>query len=251
MWQHIDFDYNGVQVFVTGGANGIGLGVASAYREAGADVTITGRRAGVGDYDHDLSGFRYLQLEVEDDASIAAVAGAIGELDILINNAGASLIPAGLDEYQPALFERAVRINLTSGYRMLFACHDKLAASRFPAGASVISMASLTSLFGNDITPAYGAAKAGLTQLTKTLAIAWAKDNIRVNAIIAGLIASNMTAPMLGDEQMTAPMIERTPMRRIGQPLDVAGPVLFLTSPAAGYITGQSLPVDGGYSIQG
>ncbi len=112
-------------------------------------------------------------------------------------------------------------------------------------------MGSLTSLFGNEIVPGYGAAKAGLVQLTKTLAIAWAGENIRSNAIVAGLIESNMTALMLTIDEMIAPMIARTPLGRVGQPSDIAGAVLFLSSPAAAFITGQALAVDGGYSIRG
>jgi NAD(P)-dependent dehydrogenase (short-subunit alcohol dehydrogenase family) len=99
--------------------------------------------------------------------------------------------------------------------------------------------------------PAYGAAKAGLVQLVKTLSITWAKDNIRVNAVAAGVTASRMTAQMLKVPPMMAPILARTPLKRVGQPEDVAGAVLFLTSAAASFITGQTVLVDGGYSIVG
>lgn len=250
MWDHIKFDYSGVKVLITGGSNGIGYGIAAAYREAGAQVTITGTRASAEDYDNDLSGMDYRQLLVTDNAMIESVAASLDGLDILINNAGASL-PGGKDEYQPEVFEESVQINLTSAYRMANACKSMLAESQFSGGASVIGMGSLTSLMGNEIVPGYGAAKAGLVQLTKTLSIAWANDNIRVNAIIAGLIQSNMTAAMISIDEMISPVIARTPMGRVGTPDDIAGAVLFLTSPAAGYVTGQALPVDGGYSIRG
>lgn len=250
MWDKISFDYSGNQVLVTGGSNGIGHGIASAYLEAGATVTITGTRPSAADYDKDLSGFRYLQLQATDSAQIESVAAELETLDILVNNAGASL-PGGKDEYQPAVFEQCLQINLTSAYRMAHACKQKLSASTIPGGGSIIGMGSLTSLFGNEFVPGYGAAKAGLVQLTKTLAIAWAGDNIRPNAIVAGLIESNMTAAMLTIDEMSAPMIARTPLGRVGQPSDIAGAVLFLSSPAAAYITGQALPVDGGYSIRG
>ena len=118
-------------------------------------------------------------------------------------------------------------------------------------GASVIGLASMTSFFGNEYVPGYGAAKAGLAQLTKTLAIAWAADGIRVNAVAAGLIRSNMTAAMLADEALTTPFMSRVPLARVGTPHDIAGAVLFLSSPAASYITGSTLVVDGGFSIRG
>lgn len=244
------FDYRGASVLVTGGTNGIGEGIARAYRDAGATVHITGTRAGTADYDKDLDGFTYHSLQVTDNAAIDAVAAAIPTLDILINNAGASL-PGGKSEWEPDVFEEAVRINLTSAYRMAQACLPKLEASRFTGGASIIGIASMSSYFGIEIVPGYGAAKTGLVGLTRTLAVAWAKHDIRVNAVAAGLIKSNMTAAMVEIDEMTRPMIERTPLGRIGEPDDVVGPVLFLTSPAARYITGQTLPVDGGYTVQG
>ncbi len=250
MWDQIVFDYSGKRVLVTGGSNGIGYGIASAYRESGATVTITGTRPTADDYDKDLSGFDYRQLQLTDNAQIEQVAAGLDSLDILINNAGASL-PGGKDEYQPEVFEESLRINLSSVYRMAHACKAKLAKSSISGGGSIIGMGSLTSLFGNEFVPGYGAAKAGLVQLTKTLAIAWAGDNIRPNAIIAGLIESNMTAAMLTIDEMSAPMIARTPLGRVGQPADIAGAVLFLSSPAASFITGQALAVDGGYSIRG
>lgn len=244
------FDFSSTTVLVTGGSNGIGAGIARAYLQAGATVHITGTRSRAEDYDHDLSDYHYHSLDVCDNANIEAVADALPKLDILINNAGASL-PGGQSEYEPDVFEQAVQINLNSAYRMAHACLPKLQASTMAGGASVIGLASMSSYFGIEIVPGYGAAKTGLMGLTRTLAVAWARHGIRVNAIAAGLIRSNMTAAMLTIDEMTDPMVARTPLQRVGEPEDIAGPVLFLTSPAAAYITGQTLPVDGGYTIQG
>lgn len=245
-WPDIGFDYQGTQVLVTGGTSGIGAGIAAAYRAAGAEVIVTGTRASAADYEADLGGYRYLQLDVEDNAQIHAVAEALPQLDILVNNAGAS--PMGDD---PDLFERLVRMHLTSAYRLSHACREKLAQSALPGGGSVIGIASMTSYFGQPVVPGYGAGKAGLVQMTKTLAIAWAELGIRVNAVACGLIDTPMTSLVVETEEMSAPMLERTPQRRFGTPGDVAGAVLFLTSSAAGFITGQTLPIDGGYSIVG
>lgn len=247
-WTNPHYDYRGAHVLVTGGTSGIGAGIAAAYRDAGAEVTITGTRAGAAEYEGDFSGFRYFQLRVEDDAEILQVAASLPRLDILVNNAGGNF--AAQNEYEPDVFERAVRVNLLSAYRMAHACRPKLAASTLAGGASLIGIASMTSYFGVEVVPGYGAAKGGIVQLTKTLAIAWAKDHIRVNAVAAGLIRSRMTEYFLstGDSE---PSRLRTPMQRFGTPREVAGAVLFLTSEAAGYITGQTLPVDGGFSVMG
>lgn len=250
-WPHVRYDYRGVRVLVTGGTSGIGEGIARAYAAAGAEVAITGTRGRAADYESkDFSGFRYLQLDVRDAEAIASVAGALPALDILINNAGAAY-PGGRNEYEPDVFEESLRINLAGAYRMAHACKDKLAASRLEGGASVIGLASMTSFFGNEYVPAYGAAKAGIAQLTKTLAIAWAADGIRVNAVAAGLIRTQMTAAMLADEALTTPFLSRVPLARVGTPHDIAGAVLFLSSPAASYVTGSTLVVDGGFSIRG
>jgi 3-oxoacyl-[acyl-carrier protein] reductase len=248
-WQNVNYDYHGAAVLVTGGTSGIGAGIAAAYREAGAEVTITGTRPSAADYDGDLAGYHYLQLSLTDKAQITAVAGQLPRLDILVNNAGANFMLQ--NEYDPEIFEKGLQVNLGSAYRMSHACRSKLAASKLPGGASVIGIASLTSFFGLEVVPAYGAAKAGLVQLVKTLSIAWAKENIRVNAVAAGVTESRMTAQMLKIPAMMAPLLARTPLKRVGQPRDVAGAVLFLTSGAASYITGQTVLVDGGYSIVG
>jgi NAD(P)-dependent dehydrogenase (short-subunit alcohol dehydrogenase family) len=250
-WPRVRYDYRGIRVLVTGGTSGIGEGIACAYAAAGADVTITGTRASVADYaGKDFSGFRYARLDVRDAAGIDALAATLPTLDVLVNNAGAAY-PGGRSEYEPDVFEESLRINLAGAYRMANACKEKLAASTLEGGASVIGLASMTSFFGNEYVPGYGAAKAGLAQLTKTLAIAWARDRIRVNAVAAGLIRSNMTAVMLSDEALTAPFMSRVPLARVGTPHDIAGAALFLTSPAASYITGSTLVVDGGFSIRG
>jgi 3-oxoacyl-[acyl-carrier protein] reductase len=248
-WTNVRYDYQGAAVLVTGGTSGIGAGIAAAYRAAGAEVTITGTRAGATQYEADLSGYRYLQLSLTDKAQIASVAAQVPRLDVLVNNAGANFMMQ--NEYDPEVFEKGLQVNLASVYRLSQALKPKLAASALPGGGSVIGIASLTSFFGLEVVPAYGAAKAGLVQLVKTLSITWAKDNIRVNAVAAGVTESRMTAQMLKMPPMMAPVLARTPLKRVGQPQDVAGAVLFLTSAAASYITGQTVLVDGGYSIVG
>lgn len=244
----IRFDFSGCRVLVTGGSSGIGAGLAAAFASAGAEVTITGRRAHASDYDADLSRYRYHPLELTDTDAITALAAELVGLDVLVNNAGA-VLPGGRSEYLPDVFEEALRINLAGAFRMASACRDLLKASALAGGASIVNMASMSSYFGIPIVPGYGAAKAGVVQMTKALAVAWAADGIRVNAVAPGHVSSNMTAPMQASDALSKPVLARTPLRRWGTPEDVAGAVLFLASPAAGFITGQTLPVDGGYSI--
>jgi len=132
---------------------------------------------------------------------------------------------------------------------MAAACKEKLAASGLDGGASVLNLASMSAFFAVPLVPGYGAAKAAVVQMTKNLAVAWARDGIRVNCVAPGLIETRMTAVMKGIEALEKPQIDRTPQGRWGTPEDVAPAALFLTSPAARFITGQTLNVDGGYSV--
>jgi NAD(P)-dependent dehydrogenase (short-subunit alcohol dehydrogenase family) len=245
----IRFDYADTHVLVTGGTAGIGAGIAAAYRDAGAHVTITGTRPRAADYGADAEGYAYLPMRLTDDASIATAAAALPRLDILVNNAGGNFMTD--NEFDPDVFDRAVRVNLTGAYRLAHACLPHLSQSALPGGASVIGLASITSYFGNTYVPGYGAAKGGLVQLTKSLAMAWAAQHVRVNAVAAGMIVSRMTGNFVATPSMAQPALDRTPLKRFGQPADIAGAVLFLTSSAASFVTGQTLPVDGGYSIFG
>ncbi len=247
---NVRYDYSQCHVLVTGGTSGIGAGIAAAYRQAGANVTITGTRVSLADYEGDFDGYRYVQLDIEDAASIDAAAASLPRLDILINNAGFALPSLGLDEYAPEIFERAVRMHLIGGYRMAHGCADKLLESRLAGGPSIVHIASMSSYFGIDVVPGYGAAKTGVLGLTRTLAVHWG-GRIRVNAVAAGLTASRMTAATLANPEWSGPTLARTPAGRLGTPQDIAGPVLFLTSAAASWVTGQTLPVDGGFTIAG
>jgi 3-oxoacyl-[acyl-carrier protein] reductase len=244
------FDFGGAHVLVTGGTSGIGHAIATAFADAGAHVTITGSQADPGAYAADLTPFAYRQCRMTEPADIEGVAAQLERLDVLVNNAGRNL-PGGRSEYEPAVFEETVAINLFGAFRMAHATREMLAASAIGGGASVVNLGSMSSFFGIEIVPGYGAAKAGVVQMTKTLAVAWAGHGIRVNAVAPGVVETNMTAPMLPFEQLTRPLLDRTPLGRFATPDEIAPAVLFLASSAARYITGQTLVVDGGFSVAG
>jgi len=243
-----NFDFSGARVLVTGGSNGIGAAISKGFADAGADVAITGTRASPSEYGGDLSPYAYHQLELADKAAIEALAASLERLDVLVNNAGANF-PGGKHEAVPDVFEESVAINLFGVYRLAVGCKDKLAESRLEGGASVVNLASMGAFHAVPIVPGYSAAKAGIVQLTKNLAATWAGDNIRVNAVAPGLIESNMTKLMKGVEPLEKPFIDRTPLGRWGAPDDIAPVVLFLASSSARFMTGQTILVDGGYSI--
>jgi 3-oxoacyl-[acyl-carrier protein] reductase len=244
------FDFGGAHVLVTGGTSGIGYAIAQAFAGAGAQVTITGTKANAADYDADLARFAYCSCRMTKPADIEAVAASCDRLDVLVNNAGQNL-PDGRSEYDPDVFEETVAVNLFGAFRMASATRDLLATSDLDGGASVVNLGSMASYFGIEMVPGYGAAKAGVVQLTKTLAVAWAKHGIRVNAVAPGVVETNMTKPMMPFEELTAPLLARTPMGRFATPEEIAPAVLFLTSSAARYVTGQTLAVDGGFSVAG
>jgi 3-oxoacyl-[acyl-carrier protein] reductase len=244
----VTFDYAGAKVLVTGGSNGLGLAIARAFLDAGAEVVVTGRQARADDYDSDLTGFEYVALQMTDRDRIAEVAAGLGRLDVLVNNAG-GVLPG--DQYDPAVFEESVAVHLFGAYRMSVACKPLLSASAIEGGGSIIHIASMTSYFAVEAVPGYGAAKGAIVQHTKQLGLAWAKDGIRVNAVAPGVVITNMTAAMAEYPSLSEPYLARTPMGRFGGGDEIAPAVLFLCSPAASYITGQTLPIDGGFSIQG
>jgi 3-oxoacyl-[acyl-carrier protein] reductase len=244
----VRFDFSGARVLVTGGSNGIGLGIARAFDAAGAAVSITGTRASASDYAHDLSAFAYHSLDMRDAEALDALAASLDSLDVLVNNAGANLMLR--NEWKPEVFEEAVRINLFGAFQLAVACKELLARSPLDGGGSILNVASMSAFVAVPFVPGYGAAKAAIVQMTKNLGVAWARDGVRVNAVAPGLIESNMTSAMKGIEALEKPEIDRTPMGRWGVPEDVAPAFLFLASPAARFITGQTLCVDGGYSVK-
>jgi 3-oxoacyl-[acyl-carrier protein] reductase len=244
----VTFDFTGTAVLVTGGTSGIGHAVATTFADAGAHVTVTGTRAAAGEYDTDLARFAYHPLESTDPDSIDALVASLGRLDVLVNNAGANF-PGGRDEWEPDTFATAVELNLTGPMRLTTGCRPLLADSPLPGGASVVSIVSMSAFRSVPLVPGYGSAKAGLVTLTWNLARRWSADGIRVNAVAPGVIDTPMTAPLAHLPELRDAELAHTPMGRFGTPHEVAAAVAFLASSAAGFITGATLAVDGGYLL--
>ncbi len=179
-------------------------------------------------------------------AEHAGDAGGIAPLDVLVNNAGANL-PGGLDEWTPEGFAAAIELNLVGPQRLTTGLRKLLFASEHEGGASVVNLASMTAFRSTDIVPGYGAAKAAIVTLTANLARRWATRGVRVNAVAPGLVDTPMTAPMAAFPEILDAELARIPMGRTGRPEEIAAATLFLSSAAAGYITGTTLAVDGGY----
>ena len=246
MTARISFDFGGAQVLVTGGSNGIGLGIARAFRAGNAKVSITGRKAKASDYDGDLSGLDYHQAEMTSHADLDRLSTSFDRMDILVNNAGASLMAE--DEWKPEIFEKALSLHLFASFRLAVAFKERVSKSAIEGGGSILNMASMSAYRAVTVVPGYGAAKAAIVQMTMNMGAAWGLDNIRVNAVAPGLIRSQMTQGIVGTPY-EEPEIERTPMKRWGTPDDIAPVYLFLASPAAKFITGQTICVDGGQSV--
>lgn len=241
----VRFDFTGAAVLVTGGTSGIGAGIVRGFADAGAEVIVTGTRSSAADYDTELTGLDYRQLVLTDADAIDALAASLGRLDVLVNNAGATM-PAG-DEWTAEGFAAAVDLGLVGPMRLATACRPLLARSGLAGGGSVISLASMAAYRSTAFVPGYGAAKAGIVNLTANLARRWAGEGVRVNAVAPGVIDTPMTAPLRDIAELGEPERARIPMGRFGAVEEVVGVVLFLASAAATYLTGQTVAVDGGY----
>jgi 3-oxoacyl-[acyl-carrier protein] reductase len=235
-------EFAGKRVLVTGGSQGIGLATARAFAAAGATVFVTGTRAGPTDYTDDLSAFTYVSADFAKPGAAEAVAKAVGGLDVLVNNAGTGRP----DEYTEEGFRSVIEVNLNAVMALSLALHPALKASH----GAIVNMGSLSSFLALRETPAYTASKAGLLGLTRALADKWAPDGIRVNMVAPGFIRTRMTEIQRTDADYEKRLLKAVPMRRWGEPEEVAEVVLFLASPRAPYVTGQSIAIDGGLMLR-
>jgi len=235
--------FAGRHVLVTGGTSGIGAAVARAFLGEGAHVTATGiSRADVDSAMAEMEGLCAEVLDVRDGAAVSRLVGGLPALHHVVNCAGA--IRRGA-EHEPDVFADVVDINLTGTMRVCAAARAKLAEGR----GTIVNTASVLSFQGGGLVPGYAASKGGIAQLTKSLAIAYAADGIRVNAVAPGWIETPLTAALREDQARSSAILARTPLGRWGRPDDIAGGVLFLSSPLSGFVTGSVLAIDGGYLV--
>jgi 2-dehydro-3-deoxy-D-gluconate 5-dehydrogenase len=251
------FDLSGKVAVVTGGNGGIGLGMARGLASAGATVVIAARnleksQAAVADLKARGSSASAILVDVTQEASVGALIAQTverhGRLDILVNNAGTN-IRQPAQELTLAQWHTVIDTNLTSAFMCAKAAYPTLKRG---GGGKVINIGSMMSIFGASFAPAYAASKGGMVQLTRSLASAWARDNIQANAVLPGWIDTDLTRG--AREQIPGlheNVLRRTPVARWGVIDDLAGIAVFLASPASDFITGAAIPVDGGYSIQG
>ncbi|HEV3424072.1 MAG TPA: SDR family oxidoreductase [Paraburkholderia sp.] len=234
--------FKGKTAVVTGGTQGIGAGIARQFAALGARVIAAGlaptdaQRSALG------PGIEVAALDVASNDAVAALFAPLDSLDMLVNCAGMIRRAA---EHELEVFEQVIDVNLTGTMRACSAARPLLKASR----GTIVNTASMLSFFGGGLVPAYSASKGGVAQLTKSLALAYAQDGIRVNAVAPGWIATPLTQALQDDEARSRAILERTPLGRWGEPDDVAQAAVFLCSPAAAFITGTIVPVDGGYLV--
>ncbi|MEX0637851.1 MAG: glucose 1-dehydrogenase [Burkholderiales bacterium] len=245
------FDLQGKTALVTGGNGGIGLGIAKGLAQAGAKVAIAGRNEAKNKAALEALGAQAIAVsgDVNDPAAVqrmvAETLKAFGGLDILVANAGINIRKPPQD-YALEEWHRIMDTNLTSVFACCQAAYPEM---KRRGGGKIVTIGSMTSLFGFDVGPVYAASKGAVVQLTKSLAAAWAKDNIQVNSILPGFIDTELTQ---GARRVIPGMHERvvarTPARRWGEPADLAGAAVYFCSRASDFVTGTALPVDGGFS---
>jgi NAD(P)-dependent dehydrogenase (short-subunit alcohol dehydrogenase family) len=232
----------GFHAVVIGGAGDIGAAISNLFCDLGATITATG----VDNADiarsqlRPRSGLGIRPLDVTDDAAVAAFAENIPRVDALVNCAG---ILARDKEYEIATFIRVLDVNLTGTFRTCMAFRSVLARSK----GAIVNIASMNATLALPRIPAYCASKGGIVMLTKALALAWAPDGIRVNAVAPGYIETRINAAGREDQAQYQRITDRTAFKRWGQPDDIAGAVVFLCMPASSYATGTVVAIDGGF----
>lgn len=223
---------------VTGGTSGIGLALARGLKSSGYEVIA----AGLGPLPADETSLKFVELDVCDKNAVNELIGKLTKLDAVINAAG---VIRREEELKPEVFTQVIDINLNGTMRVCAAARPLLAQT----GGAILNIASMLSYFGGGLVPGYSASKGGIVQLTKSLAIAYAPDNIRVNAIAPGWIETSLTQNLQNDTQRYEAILNRTPMKRWGKTNDLVEPALFMLGSGAGFITGTILNVDGGYAV--
>lgn len=251
------FDLTGRVAIVTGGNGGIGLGMATGLAEAGAAIVIAARdqkKSAEAAEELQKRGARVatVEVDVQDQDSVnrmvQAALARFQRVDILVANAGINIRKPPQD-YTAAEWQAVLDVNLNGPF---FCAQAVYPAMKEQGGGKIITIGSMTSIFGLPFAPAYGATKGGVMQLTRSLATAWAKDNIQVNCVLPGWIDTNLTRQARSQvEGLHESILTRTPAGRWGDPADFAGIAVFLGSRASDFVTGTAIPVDGGYSVLG
>lgn len=240
-------DFTGKTALVVGGSSGIGNGIAQAFRQQGATVHIWGTRPTPDDYSADegsgLQGLHYAQVDVSDRDAIERYAPPFDALDILVLSQGTAIYKRG--EFERAGWDEVMAINLDSLHACAMKFHDHLAAAR---GALII-VSSVAGFRANKGNPAYNASKHGAVGLTRSLAAAWAAEGITVNGVAPGFVETKLTRVTMDNPKRREGALAAIPNQRFGTPEDMAGAALFLASPLADYVQGQTLLVDGGLSL--
>ena len=242
-----DTDFSGKRVLVVGGSSGIGNGIARAFLARGSKVAVWGTRASAADYSaedgSDLTGLDYTQVDVGDPNAIFAAAAPFDGLDVLVLSQG--IVAYKQAEFQQAGWDKVMAVNLDS----LIHCSEKFRSALSESKGSVIIISSVSGAQANIGNPAYAASKAGAISLTKSLGQAYARDGIRVNGVAPGLVDTKLTKVTTEHPDRLKGALRAIPLRRTGEPSEIAGGVLFLASPLASYVCGHTLFVDGGLSL--
>ena len=251
------FDLSGKTAVVTGGNGGIGLAMATGMAEAGASIVVAGRNgeknanavAALVEIGATAASF---EIDVTDEGACAAMMAFAKErfdrIDILVNNAGTNIRKAP-ETLSVAEWSTVLNTNLTSAFVCSQAVYPYLCEA---GGGKIINIGSMYSLFGAPMVVAYSASKGGIVQMTKSLAAAWAKDNIQVNAVLPGWIDTDLTRQARVDlPELNDKVLARTPAGRWGEPDDHKGIAVFLASAASNFVSGASIPVDGAFAISG
>ena len=239
-----ELDFSGKTALVVGGSSGIGNGIARALHERGATVHVFGTRAAAADYageeGSDLAGLGYTQVDVASADAIAAAPLPFDRLDILVHSQGAVLYRR--QEFEAPGWDRVMAVNLSSVMHISQRCHGALAAAK----GAVIVVSSVGAFQATIANPAYAASKAGVVSLVRALAKAWAGEGIRVNGIAPSLVDTKMTRVTMENDKRRERALAKIPLGRFGAIEEMAGVALFLASPLAGYVCGQTIVVDGG-----